>query len=92
MSGDCRHLDGPHTDLLVSLHELLQAGHGGELQLRLPRLPPLYRALLLTGLGGERQAVAVAPAGRGVGGNRRRQTAHVGLLRVGGQAAAAAGL
>lgn len=36
--------------------------------------------------------MAVAPAGRGVGGSRRGQTARVGLLRVGGQAAAAAGL
>lgn len=36
MSGDRCHPDGPHTDVLVSLHELLQAGNGGELQLRLP--------------------------------------------------------
>lgn len=50
MSGARRHPDGPDTDLLVSLHKLLQAGqrsdatapHGRELQLRLPRLPPLH--------------------------------------------------
>lgn len=60
MSVDCCHPDGPNTDLLVSLHKLLQAGqrsdaaprHGGKLQLRLPRLSPLDGALLLTGLGG----------------------------------------
>lgn len=36
MSGDCGHPDGPDTDLLVSLHKLLQAGHGVERQLCLP--------------------------------------------------------
>lgn len=42
MSSDCRHPDGPDIDLLVSLHKLLQAGHGRELQLRLLCLPPLH--------------------------------------------------
>lgn len=101
MSGDCCHPDGPDTDLLVSLHKLLQAGqrpdaapsHGGEVQLRLPRLPPLHRALLLAGLGGmllegERQAVSVAQASRGDG-RGRGEAARVGLLRVRGRAAAA---
>lgn len=97
MSGDSCHPDGPDADLLVSLDKLLQAGqggdapsrHGGELQLRLPRLPPLHRALLLTGLGGrrlegERQLVAVAQAGRGEDGGGRGEAARVGLLRVRG--------
>lgn len=91
MSGERRHADGPHTDVLVSLHEMLQAGNGGELKLGLPRPPPLLRAFLLPRLGadllhGQRQAVAVAQAdgagpeqGRGAGG---------GLLGVGGAAAA----
>lgn len=97
MSGDRCHPDGPDADLLVSLHKLLQAGqradaparHGGELQLRLPRLPPLHRALLLAGLGwglleGERQVVAVAQASGGKDGRGRGEAACVGLLRVGG--------
>ncbi len=75
MSSDGCHPDGPDADLCVSLHKVPQAGqrgdalprHGGELQLRLPRLPPLHRTLLLTGLGGkllqgEGQAVAIAQA------------------------------
>lgn len=36
MSSYCCGPDGPHADLLVSLHNLLQAGYGWELQLRLP--------------------------------------------------------
>lgn len=91
MSGERRHANGPHADVLVSLHELLQAGNGGELQLGLPRPPPLLRALLLARLGanllhGQWQAVAVAQADGAVlelGGEAGR-----GLLRVGGAAAA----
>lgn len=103
MSGDCCHPDGPDAHLLVSLHKLLQAGQGadaaawhvGELQLRLSRLPPLHRALLLTGLGGrvaegEGEAVAVAHAGGGEYGGGRGEAARVGLLGVGGGAAAGA--
>lgn len=102
MSGDGGHPDGPDTDLLVSLHKLLQAGQrtdvlsrrGWELQLRLPRFPPLHRALLLAELGGrvlegERQVVSVAQAGEGEDGGGRGEAACVGLLRVGGRAAAA---
>lgn len=97
MSGDGCHPDGPDTYLLVSLHKLLQAGqrsdasswHVGELQLRLPRLTPLHRALLLTGLDGrllegERQGMAIAQAGGGEDGRGRGEAACVGLLRVGG--------
>lgn len=97
MSGDSCHPDGPNTDLLVSLHKMLQAGqrgdtppwHGGELQLRLARLSPLHRALLQAGLGGgllegERRAVAVAQAAGGVDGRGRGEAARVGLLGVGG--------
>lgn len=91
MSGERRHADGPHADVLVSLHELLQAWNDRELHLGVPRPPPLFRALLLPRLGadllhGQRRAVAVAQAdgagleqGGGAGG---------GLLRVGGAAAA----
>lgn len=98
--GDGGHPDGPHAHLLVSLHQLLQAGQGPhtaprhrrERQLRLPRLPPLHRALLLTGLvegGLEGEDVAVAEArGREAGGGRG-EAAGEGLLRVGGRAAAA---
>ena len=102
MSGDCCHPDGPDTHLLVSLHELLQAGQrthapptqGRELQLHLPRLPPLHRALLLPGLGvrlleGERQAVSIAQVCGGAVGGGGGEAARVGLLRVGGRAAAA---
>lgn len=90
MSSDCCHSDGPHTDVLVSLHELLQAGNGRELQLRLSRLPALHRALFLARLGadllyGQRQAVAVAQAGRGgEDGSRGWEVACGGLLRMGG--------
>lgn len=67
MPGDRRHADGPHADVLVSLHELLQAGNARELQLGLPQPPPLLQALLLARLGADllhrqRQAVAVAQA------------------------------
>lgn len=78
VSSDSCHSNGPNIDLLVSFNKMLQTGqranaarwHRRELQLRLPRLPPLQRALLLTGLGGrlaerEIQAVAVAQANRG---------------------------
>lgn len=103
MSGDGGHPDGPNTDLLVSLHKLLQAGqrrdapprHGRELQLRLPRLPPFRGALLLAGLSGEllegeRQAsMAIAQAGGREDGGGRGEAARVRLLRVGGRAATA---
>lgn len=102
MSGDRCHPDGPDAHLLVSLHELLQAGqranaprwHVRELQLRLPRLPPLHRALLRAGLGGrlaegEGEAVAVAQAARGEDGRGRGEAAREGLLRMVGGAAAA---
>lgn len=94
MSGDRGHPDGPDTDLLVSLHQLLQAGHGVERQLRLPRLPPLHRALLLTGLAdgvlhGERQAVAIDQASGGVDESGSGEAARGGVLRMGGRAAAA---
>lgn len=94
MSSDGRHLNGPNTDLLVSLDQLLQAGHSRERQLCLSVLPPLQRTLLLAGHGGEllrteSQPVAVARAGGHVRGSLWGEAAHVGLLRVDGGAAAA---
>ena len=97
MSSDSCHPNGPDSDLLVSLHKLLQAGqrtdapprHVREPQLRLPQLPPLHGAFFLTGPGvgmleGETQAVAVAQASGREDGRRRGEAACVGLLRVGG--------
>lgn len=94
MSGDCRHLNGPNTDLLVSLDQLLQAGHSRERQLCLSGLPPLQQALLLAGHGGEllcteSQPVAITQTGGRVRGSLWGEAAHVGLLRVDGGAAAA---
>lgn len=95
MSGDRRHADGPHADVLVSLHELLQAGNGSELQLGLPRPSPLLLAPLLARLsanllhGGwhKRRAVAVAQADE-AGWLKQGGGSGGGLLRVGGAAAA----
>lgn len=89
MSGDCRHLNGPNTDLLVSLDKLLQAGHSRERQLCLSGFPPLQPTLLLAGHGGEllrteSQPVAIIQAGGRVRKSLWGEAAHVGLLRVDG--------
>lgn len=67
-----------------------------ELQISLSRLPSLYGALFLTGLGRrllqrETQAVAITQAGGGEDGRGRGEAACEGLLRV-SRGAAAAGL
>lgn len=100
MSSDGRHPNGPDAHLLVSLHELLEAGQGadapwrhvGEVQLRLARLPPLNGAFFLTRFygrlaEGEGQAVAIAHASQREDGRGRREAACIRLIGMGGRAA-----